>query len=129
MVLELVAFEAYEVAPQGEVALLEFYSDAGCFERSATLVYDVLVIAEYAAVCYLAAGVKTVGYGLQQPVTPLSGDAVKVGCGGILQEGHSSEGFVVPVCHAVAQYYYVFHLFLLLRCVFVSMPRKSMPTT
>ena len=74
VVLEHVAFETYEVAPQGEVALLELDSDAGCFERAATLVHDMLVIAEYAAVCNLAAWVKTVGYGLQQPVTPLSGD-------------------------------------------------------
>ena len=62
MVLQEVAFKADEVAPHGEVVGIQFHPDAGGFERSPALIYQSLVVAEYAAVSHLATRVESVGY-------------------------------------------------------------------
>ena len=88
---------------------IQFHPDAGGFERSPALIYQSLVVAEYAAVCHLATRVESVGYRPEQSVAPHPGKCVEVWRVGILQEGLSAKFIVPPVGHAVTEYNNVFH--------------------
>ena len=103
VVLQDVAFDADEVAAEGEVAGLEFHTDGSSLEGATPLVDEVLVIAEDAAVGNFAAGMKAIRHRLQEATAAVGCKPVHGRSIGVLKECLSSEGRHVPVGHAVAK--------------------------
>ena len=105
VVLQDVAFDADEVAAEGEVARLEFHTDGSSLEGATSLVDEMLVVAEDAAVGNFAAGMKAIRHRLQESTAAVGCKPVHSRSIGVLKEGLSSEGRHVPVGHAVAKDY------------------------
>ena len=103
MILQNVAFNADEVAAQGEIVGLEFYTNGSGLEGTAAFVNEVLVVAEDAAVGDFAARMETVGDGLQQSAATVGREPVHGRCVGVLEEGLASKSGHVPVGHTVAK--------------------------
>lgn len=103
VVLQNVAFDADEVAAEGEVAGLEFHTDGSCLEGASAFVDEVLVVAEDAAVGDFAAGMKAIRHRFQESTAAVGCKPVHGGSISVLKEGLSSEGRHVPVGHAVAK--------------------------
>ena len=109
VILQQVALEAHKVATQCQVVVGQGYAYAGSLQGAPSLVDEVLVVAQDAAVGHFAARMETVGDGLEHATTAIAGQEVEVWRIGILQEGFSSQLLDRPVGHAVSKYNQMFH--------------------
>ena len=109
VILQQVALEAHKVATQCQVIVGQGYAYAGSLQGAPSLVDEVLVVAQDAAVGHFAARMESVGDGLEHATTAIAGQEVEVWRIGILQEGLSSQLLDRPVGHAVSKYNQMFH--------------------
>ena len=103
VVLQRSAFDADEVAAQGEVVGLQVYAYSRGFKRPAAFVDEVLVVAEDAAIGYFGAWVKAIGDSAEHARASVCSKPVHGGRVGVLKQCLVAELCHVPVGHAVAQ--------------------------
>ena len=84
MVLDMVAFDADDVATHGHFARLQVHTNTGGFERSAAFVHPRQIITQYGHIGHLASRMETVGHRHQTARASHAGQPVHVGCVGSL---------------------------------------------
>ena len=109
VVFNLLVGKTNDIATQGEVVGLHFITYGGCFQRSASLVYFVHVVAKDCGICHLATRQKAIGHGNESSCASDACQMVHVWCVGILKEGFASESVDSMISHAVAENNNVFH--------------------
>ena len=109
VVLDNVAVKGNQVAAQCEIILVQLDAYGSGLKRTASLIHNMLVVTQDAAVCDLASRMETVGNSLQQAIPAHAGKLVAVWCMCILQQRGSAKSLVMPVGHAVSQYNDVLH--------------------
>ena len=103
VILQQIAFETDEVATQGQIVVGKFNAYACGFQRTTTLIDEMLVIAKNTAVGDLTAWMESVGNRLQHTTAPIACKEVEIWRVGILQEGLSAQFLNRPVGHTIGE--------------------------
>ena len=110
VVAQQVAIQRDKVATQSKIIVLKFHANAGGLQGATTLVDQMLVITKDAAIGHLAAGMEAICHGAQKATSAHACQTVEIGRMGMLEEGLSTQCLVVPVGHAIAKDYDMFHV-------------------
>jgi hypothetical protein len=110
MVAKEVAIQGYEVAAQGKVVVGQFHTYACRLQRPTALVDNMLIVTQDAAIGNLAARVEAIGHGAEKSASAHACQAIGIGSVGMLEEGLATQSLVVPVGHAIAKDYNMFHV-------------------
>ncbi len=103
VVNQLFAIDANEVAAHGQLTGKDFHPHAGCFQHTSSLKDGREVVTQHREVGNLTPGCKSVGDGVQQPVSSHSGKQVHIGGLCCLQRCFVSQGRNWLVGHSIAQ--------------------------
>lgn len=109
VVAQQVAIQGDEVATQGEVVVSEIHANAGGLQRTTTLVDQMLVITKDATIGHLATGMEAICHGAQKATSAHACQTVEIRCMSMLKQGLSTQCLVVPIGHAIAKDYNMFH--------------------